>query len=303
MAPKNPGANPGGENQIGSGFTEGELQFASFWVRNRIMLRNAVWGLVLTLNVVLWGYALWGLFDAYILSWPRESRITSDIANNAFLAQQLQENQPQGVQTRGVQVFQGTESRLDMIVEILNPNERWWPTFTYRFNVTGELTPQRSGFVLPGERTYLGEFGFLPESVGGKSAVLTVDNIQWHRIDPRQVGEDYKAWISARNAFQYDKVSFSRELQIGTKRVSRTSFDFVNGTAYGYWDMGLYVVLKRGESAIAATFVSLDRVKPGERRPVHIDWFETLPEISETEIVPVVNFLDDAAYLPSTLFE
>lgn len=287
-------------NRIGAGFTEGELQFASIWIRNRAMLRNLLWGFLIAINVGLWGFSLWGLLDAYVLSWPRESRMNREISENAFVALSLQSNRPEGIQTRAVSVFQGTEDRLDMIVPVYNPNEVWWASFTYRFNVSGELTDAQSGFLLPGERTYLGVFGYLPEKAGGRSAVLTVDNVQWHRVDPRQVGANYEEWVSARNGFEYKDVAFEQDLVIGGRRVSRTSFDLANTSAYGYWNLGLIVVLKRNEAPIAATYTTLDKLKAGETRSVNIDWFETLPAATETEIVPHVNYLDDSVYLPTS---
>lgn len=294
------------EERIGGGFTEGELQFANFWVRNRLLLRKIGHGSLIAINVVLWGYVLWGFLDAYAISYPRESRIAADIARNDFIASQLQGNQPQSVNTSGVTTFQSTDDRLDFLVQATNPNKEWWASFTYRFNVSGEMTPQRTGFILPGQKIYMGEFGFKPTTKGLRSGVLTVDNIRWHRIDPAQVGADYTAWVSRRNLFATEDVKFTADAapnpsggSAAAGKLSRTSFTFVNPSAYGFWNVQLYIVLKRASTPVAATAITLDRVKPGERRPVNIDWFEKLPSITETEIIPIVNFVDESAYLPT----
>ena len=296
------------QERIGGGFTEGELTFASFWVRHRLQLRVIGRGVLIGVNALLWGYVLWGLLDAYAISYPREKRIIAEIAQNQFLASTFENNRPQSVQTGGVEVFQSTDDRLDFIIQATNPNKEWWASFTYQFNVSGEQTPARSGFILPGQRLYLGEFGFKPKTKGVRSGVLTVDNLRWHRLDPGQVGADFEEWVSRRNQFRMDDVTFS---EVGgtsgstgaastASRTSRTSFTFVNPSAYGFWSVRLYVVLKRGSAPVAATTITLDHVKSGEERPVQIDWFEKLPSVTETEIVPVVNFLDTSQYLPTT---
>jgi hypothetical protein len=297
-----------GFDRVGGGFTEGELQFASFWVRYRILLRRVGHGVLIALNVVLWGYGLWGLLDAYAISYPRESRITADIANDGFIASQFERNRPQNIQTGAASVFQGTESRLDLVVPVNNPNTEWWAEFTYRFNVSGEMTPARTGFLLPGQKSYLGEFGYKPKTMGARSGVFTADNLRWHRTDPSLVGADYKSWISRRNQLKAEDIQFLTNLpapagttgNAASQQLSRTSFTFVNPSAYGFWTVQLYVILKRAGAPVAATSVTLNNVQAGERRPVNIDWFEKLPQVTETEVVPVVNFLDRSAYLPTT---
>jgi hypothetical protein len=290
------------KQNIGAGFTEGELQFASFWVRNQAIVRKAVYAVLIGVNVIFWGYSLWGFIDAYALSYPRESRITEDIEANGILLRQLSSNQPKSVETRSVSVFQSTDNRLDMIVPIHNSNEQWYAKFTYRFNVSGELTPVQSGFILPGQSSYLGAFGFAPEKAGARTASLTVDNIRWMRLDPSLVGADYDAWIARRDAFEISNVTYDANLRVGSNSISRTSFTFRNPTAYGYWEVGVYIILKRGDAPAASNFIKLTNVRPGETRQINADWFEELPTISDTEIVPVVNFLDDSAYLPSSRF-
>lgn len=285
---------------VGSGFTEGELKFSSFWVRNGTAVHRGIILALILVNAGCWGYALWGALDAYVISYPVESRIMQDIAENGFIAQQLESNRPKNIQANTVQVFEGTNGRLDMIVPIQNPNDQWYAEFTYRFNVSGEESPQRSGYILPKQSSFLGEFGFAPKTKGSRIATLSVDHITWKRLDPAVVGSDYSKWLADRNAFDLQNVSFVPST--GASGASRTSFTFHNPTGYGYWTVGVYVLLLRGESPIATTFLTLPNVKPDEYRDVNIDWFEKIPGVTNTRIVPVVNFLDPSAYLPSTKF-
>jgi hypothetical protein len=288
------------ESTVGAGFTESELEFASFWVRNRVKIHQATIGILIAINVGCWGYSLWGVIDAYAISYPVESRIMQDIADNAFIAQSLESNRPKSIQASAVQMFEGTNGRYDMVVPIQNPNEQWYAEFTYRFNIGGEETPKKSGFVLPKQSSFLGEFGYAPKTKGGRVATLAVEGIRWRRIDPGIVGADYSAWASARDAFDIKNVSFIPAE--GSAGSPRTSFTFHNPTGYGYWSLGLYVFLLRGESPVASTYLSLSSVKPDESRNVNIDWFGNINGVTNTKVVPIVNFLDSSVYLPSTKF-
>ena len=187
-----------------------------------------------------------------------------------------------------------------MVVAVHNPNPQLAADFSYRFNVSGELTPVRRGALRPGEVTYLGEFGFRQEKAGGKSAALTVDDLRWRRVDPGTVGGDYDEWIARRDAFIISDVTHTSNVEINKKKFLRTTFIFENPTAFGYWNVDLYVILKRADVPVAATRMTLSRVASGDVRTVSLDWFEQLPNITDTEIVPVVNFLDPSAYMPTS---
>lgn len=293
---------PAPEYSVGSGFTEGELKFSSFWVRHALELRQARFVALLGLNALLWGYSLWGAADAYIFSYPREARITQEIAENGFIAQQLQSNRPRSVQTSPVQVFQSTDGRLDMIVPVTNPNEQWYAEFTYRFNVSGEQTPLKSGFLMPKQAAYLGEFGFAPQKKGGRTAALVVENLTWKRVDPAVVGQDFSAWMASHDAFEIQGLQTNSDITVGTKKATRTRFTLKNPTSYGYWTVGVYIILHRANAPVAVNYLTVSSLKPGESRYIETDWYENLPTITETEVVPVVNFFEQSEYLPSERF-
>ena len=58
------------------------------------------------------------------------------------------------------------------------------------------------------------------------------------------------------------------------------------------------MVLSNAGGVTAANFISLDRFTSGQTRPVEIRFRESLPQISEFEITPEVNILDDQVYMP-----
>ena len=285
-----------------SGFTEGELRVASFWVRYEGLLRNALYGLFIAINVLAWGYVLWTVLDTYAISYPRESRITEEIARNQIALSALEADRPARIQTESVSVFTITDSRLDFSVDAHNQNDQWWAEFTYHFNVGGEQTPRRAGFIMPNENTVITELGFTPESTGARVAELVVEDVRWHRIDPSIVGQKYSDYQFERYNVAFENVIFDRSVTVGTKQIGRTIFDLVNKGAYGYWNMDLVIKLSRGDTLLAVNKITLSEIVPGENRHIEMEWFETLPPITKTEIIPIINFIDQSTYLPTERF-
>lgn len=289
--------------KIGGGFSEGELKFASFWVRNRIVLTRAGYSLLIGLSVIVWLYTLWGILDAFVISYPRESRLTAEIAANQITLNSLDVDKPQAVQAGTVAVLEGTDGRFDMVADVQNPNEQWWLEFNYHFNISGQQTPTRNGFILPQSQNTLTELGYKPKSRGNAAAQLVVDNIRWHRLDRSVVSTTYKDYELQHFNVAFENVKFESGLVIGSRQIGRTVFDMVNRGSFGYWNMDVIVKLYRGNGLTAVQRITLTNIVPGETRHLELGWFDKLPaQITRTEITPVINFLDANSYLPTQRF-
>jgi len=283
-----------------SGFTNGDLQAANWWVRNK--RRITFWSrlILIVSNVLVWGYTFWGLLDAYAISYPRESRLTQEIATNQQILDRIEQDRPRNVGTSQVLVFAATENRLDIMVDLENPNDQWWMEFAYRFNVSGEQTPTHQGFILPASQTTLTELGFTPKAKGGRSAQLVVENIRWHRVRPDQVENNYDQFVRKRfGAVTVEHVNFDYTSPTEGEILSRTTFDVVNRGAFGYWSIDYVVKLLRGTTVVAVNRINVQNLKPGETRPIEFYWFDKIPSVTKTEVIPIINLLDPGVYLPS----
>ncbi len=290
-------------NEIQGRLTTGELKMASWWVKNRPLVRRLGYGSLIALCILLWGYALWGLLDAVAISYPTESRIPRDIALNQQRLASLESDRPQDVSLSDVSVFSTTDNRFDMAVELTNPNPMWWAEFDYKFSLSGEETPFRSGYVLPNSTQILTELGYKPKSAGGSSASLVIENVRWHRVDPAFVGASYDEFSKKRFAIEADNVTYDTNIVLGTRAVGQTSFTLANKSSYGFWSVDLVVRLSRGPSVVAVNKITISNLQPGEKRPIQLVWLDNLPGITKTEVIPQVNLLDPKAYLPTTQFK
>lgn len=286
-----------------SGFSSGDLQAASWWVKNELKIFFWLRAVLIASNVLVWGYVFWGLLDAYAISYPRESRITLAIAENQRILDRLEQDRPRNVGNSQVLVFPATENRLDMMVDLENSNDQWWVEFSYRFNVSGEQTPTHQGFILPASQTTLTELGYTPKTKGGRSAQLIVENIRWHRVRPDEVDGNYDEFVRKRfGSVGTEHVNFSFAAPVEGQSLGRTTFDVVNRGAFGYWSIDYVIKLKRGSTVIGVNRVNVRELKPGETRPVELYWADKIQSVSKTEVIPVVNLLDPGVYLPTERF-
>ncbi len=288
--------------QIGGGFTEGELKFSSFWVKHRLEITRGGYIALIAANVFLWGFVAWTLIDAFVISYPRESKITTEIAQNQLTLNALDIDAPKTVDAADVIVLPTTDSRYDLSVDLNNPNPQWWAEFNYHFVLSGQETPLRNGYIMPQSKSTMTELGFKPSGRGGASAQFVVENIRWHRLDPRQVSGAYKDYELSHFNVAFENVKYDRDLVIGSKTVGRTSFDIVNHGSFGYWNMDLVIRVYRGSTIAAMNRITLTQLRPGESRHVELDWFDAIPSVTKTEIIPIINFLDQTTYLPSGQF-
>ncbi|HVM90348.1 MAG TPA: hypothetical protein VMU11_00425 [Verrucomicrobiae bacterium] len=289
------------DHVIGSGMSDEDLRLASFWLRNRLFLRRLGYGSLIFIAAVCWLFVLWSLLDAYAISYPRESRIPGHIIQNQLSVQGLAASAPSAIQPSEVSVFDTTDNRKDFLVQLTNNNTMWWADFDYHFDIAGQQTPTRQGYILPSSQRYLTELGYTPTTTS-RTARFVVENIRWHRINPAMVNGDYKSFADARLQFGFDNIAYAHDLTLGTNTIGQTTLTFSNNSAYGYWNVDLTVILYRGTSPVGVTTIAEREVKPGQQIPVNINWFDNLGGVSKTDVQANVNILDPASYLPTTNF-
>lgn len=282
------------------GLTDRELGFASWWIRHQPLLRRIGYGALIALVAGFWIYVLWSLTDAFLLSRTREMQIPQRIAENQLAQSGLVNTAPEPIQSTSVLRFSNTDNRQDFVAQLANPNAQWWAEFTYHFRVGDETTPDRKAFILPSSQRYVTEIGWNGSKVN--EPALEVSSVTWKRVDPLQVQRDYETFASARLRFEAVDPSYASNLTIGTKTIGQSFFSLSNASAFGYWSVDLTVLLMRQGVPIAVTTLRQEQLRPGERRPLVINWFDNPTGVTETVVQTNVNILDPNSYLPTERF-
>ncbi|MDO8584009.1 MAG: hypothetical protein Q7R83_02405 [bacterium] len=286
---------------IGNGLSDQDLKIASWWVRNGITANKVGRYSLIGVSALLWLFVLWTLLDGFIISYPRESRILTHIAQNQLNADALIATAPQSIQISEVTSFPATGGRQNLLVQMTNANPGWWAEFSYSFLENDRATPKRKTFILPNSQRYLTELGISASSTLS-NAQLSIDDIHWHRLDPSMTRGNYDAFAADRQQVQFKDVKYLNDLTIGKNTIGRSSFTLSNTGAYGYWRVPIIAILYRASGPVAVGSIEERELKPQENREITIDWFENLSGVSKVELQANVNILDPSVYLPTTRF-
>ncbi len=286
---------------IGSGLSEQELALASWWVRHGIGLKRVGYGALAGLSLCLWGFTTWSVVDAYLISEPRESRIIQHIVQQGIAMEALNTATPQPLLPSDVTVAAGTDGRQDVLVQLSNVNAQWWAEFDYLFDSNGQRSATRTSYILPEQQRYLTELGW-SDTNGVLQPQLSLLEVRWHRLQPKTVEHDYKAFFQKRFQLTFDEITYKKDLIIGNQSVGQTTFLLHNPSGYGFWSTDLTIILYRLDTKIAFTTINIKELRPGETRPITVNWFENLSSITKTEVYADVNVLNPTVYLPGQRF-
>ena len=269
-----------------------------WWVEHRAFLRRLGIILLATFDAVLLLFGAWHLLDAFAVSYDAEQNAVlrmvaygqSDL--RAYSVAHAADDLEQG-DGRVISIGNG---RYDFYTTITNPNDDWWAEFEYAFSLGDASTDVQTGFILPSQEKPIAELAV--ESVSPiQSAALQLQNVRWHRVDHHTV-PDYSTWSSDRLNFLLSASSFENETRFDGETFGRTTFTIKNDTAFSYYDVGLYVLLLRGNSVVGVNRTSLSSLESGVEEEVTVNWFGTLPSVSEVQIVPELNIFDLEVYKP-----
>ena len=277
-------------------FTEGQLQFAGWYVYHKILLKKILTGFLILLCVIFWGYGLYGFVNYYLIEGPAFNAAINNLSQAIDYSAINAAIQPKSLVLGTTTVFSSGAGRYDFAAEITNQNSGWRAEFTYDFLVDGVARPEKKNFILPGDQKYLFDLG-VNETNKPRQVLLEVKSLAWHRIDPHDI-PDYASWRDTRLNFVVQNVKFSPAAVQGTIPISRASFDVTDNSAFSFWDVGFEIFLYRGSSLAAVNYITLEEFRSGQNRPVEVSWFEPLSSITQVKVVPEVDIFDPDVFMP-----
>jgi len=277
-------------------FSAGQLKFASWYVSHKLLLKKILIGFLIGLNVIFWGYGLYGLVIHYFVEGPALDQALRELSRSADLAAIRAKIEPQSLEIGTVSILSGGKGKYDLSAKVSNPNPAWRVEFDYSFVADGEAQKTKQGFILPGDEKFLINLG-VESTARIRSANLEISNLRWQRVDAHEIS-DYETWSGERLNFAFENVKFSPAVITDSLTVSRVTFNAKNLSAYSFWDVGFYIFLYRGSSVATINYITLEEFISGQTRQVEVSWFEPLSAITQVKVVPEVNIFDPKVYMP-----
>ncbi|MFA5853521.1 MAG: hypothetical protein WC866_00385 [Patescibacteria group bacterium] len=271
--------------------TEKELRWSQWWIDHKEQVKKAGLGVFMAFDVCLLGFGFWGFIDWLAFGGLREEQMIRQMTSpeyGRFTSVALEE-----VQVGAPIVLSGGVGKIDILTPIENRNDAFWAEVEYRYLIGGTEQALHKTFVLPGQTKYLSELG--ASSGSGASVELRIEKRLWHRVD-LQDAANAAEFAESRLNIRAENPAYTASDPLATTPVSSAKFTLVNGSAFGYYDVNLLVLLYRGDTVVGANQARVETLAAGEKKQMELFWFQLLPQVTKVQVVPDINIYDPYVY-------
>ncbi len=276
----------------GQDFTERHIETVIWYVAHKTLLKRLLIGAIMLVDVAL---ILFSLFGAGLdfASLPTRRQQDLELLKTQIPWSTIRaESAPIELELGGVELLR-VGGVVDVLARVRNPNPRWYARFHYTIGLGDNVESNTDGFLLPGEERTL----FRSIRAAGGTVVFTIENVTWRRINPKEIS-NFETWRAERINFETKDAQFiPAVISENNKTVSRAKFTITNKSAYSYLEPAFLVLLYRGSRLLAIQKTVLEQFVSGQTRQVEVSWFDQVGAISNIEIVPDIDVMDEEVYL------
>jgi len=275
----------------GSDLTERQLKLGIWFAERRTFFKGLATGVLVFLNIIFWGYSLFGFLSYIIFAANQRPLIEKQLIQGGINWSTWHEaNKPLPVEWSVPEILNG-RGGTDFIVEMRNANPSWLVRFEYTMEL-GEQTISKTDFLLPASKKYV--VSVFRDGRGTPN--FSLSKMRWQKITTQITEGDYNAFLSDRLNFVFENIEF---VPGGSDLPSRIKFTVRNNGAFNFWQARFIVLLWRGDRVIGVTSVTADRLQSQEKRDIDVVWFDRVGAPSRIEIIPDMDIFDESVYMPA----
>lgn len=273
--------------------SDSQLKQAYWYVTHRRGLRQAYIIFLIILNVLAWGWGIVYAVNTFIIHQDEHEALMAEFSRNYVnYADFKAKDQPQRLQVVGVSVIDAGTDRYDFLANIRNVNSQWMGFIEYNFSAPGVTTDTKEAFLLPGKEKTLVSLGHETTSRIA-NARINIESIRWKKV------LSFDTVFDEVMKFDITDANFNAPsaLQIGGEiPISRLEFVLENNSAYNFWNVKLIPILFSGTRPIGVTEIVAESVNAGEKRLIETSWFNSLPNVTDVDVIVDLNILDEDNY-------
>ncbi len=274
---------------MGDQLSDRQLAIAVWMYERRLVFERIV--------RVFLGVCMFGLFGAVIIStslyisWYRAHRVQifSRTQNAILSSDPALLASPRSLTSSEVTVLLQNERSADLYGSINNPNASW-AVFSVRYYFTSRgasITEPRETFALPGINSVV---AFANGAELSAPFELILEDIKWRKIILPIERERLKLFsIESR-----DVVFTPGDVESASSSILAT---LVNKSPFGFWNTPITAILYNNNSLVGIGEYTLSQFAAGEERVVSIGVGDIRFPVTNIEIVPRVNMLDDRSLM------
>lgn len=276
-----------------SEISDKELKFGLWFSTNKQLLIKVGYIAMIVINILLFTYIFWGVFQTVDFLFVKFDKMSNQMLQNKpnftlyssqFVPLSIIDTYVLGSKTQGT---------YDFLAKVKNTNTEWSVTSVkYRFNTGFGYSQEYENFILPNDEKYLMVLGYESESNINKVELEILD-LKYQRInDFENIKQENLNFTIAEKKFIP-----ATETDISNKtKVSQIKFNISNESYKDFWEIGLQVILNRGNRIVGATYVRLSDFLSNSSKNVSINWFENSGSVSDFEVLPEINILDASIF-------
>ena len=271
-----------------------QLRLSYWFVTHKLQLKKWLMFFLIILNVCLISFSVYRAIDLLVLQADSQRQLIDSLLVESidYLAQH-QRFAPQPLELGAASVVSSGTGGYDTVVEIANPNEQWvGQRVTAQLLTNGRAAAQQNFFILPLQRRYI--LFFNVDELNPSNVAVQIAAIDWQRRN------DFAQTAASRLAFSVSEVEFIpssvAKSQTGLEG-SILNFTITNDSAYSFWEVGIQTVLLGTSSVVGANYLTADQFLSGESRRLSARWYEPLPPVVDSQVIPLVNVTDQSVYI------
>jgi len=277
-------------------FGERELQAATWYVKNKYLLRKIGMSslvvfcvVIILINIIAWGnYLLFGMSQD-------QKMLTTQVIEfpNYVALHEIYKATPLNVDS--TKVFGTVSNRYEFYTPVYNNNERWIAGVTYKYGYDNTQTEEKTSIVFPLSTGVLSDLNVQTERFGG-SVDLQILSVEWRRINPHVIA-DVRTFLKDRDQFGFENFEYFRAGSLRGLETDRIKFDIYNDSAYSYWEPVFYLEYLNNGNVVGIGYMQVEKFLSGETRNVDIRVTSSNYEIDDVRLIPVINFFDQSQYM------
>ncbi len=261
--------------------TDKDLEKGLFFVRHRILFKRILFGIAIFIISIIYIKFLFNLVQ-YFQS-PGYYVLAQEIDYNQDWKSNHDSRAPIEPLVTNIKHLSIGNKKYNLAAFIENTNKDWAiKEFDYRFVVNGEILETQKAFINPGESRLLINLAY--ES---KKPIedLDIQTANWHW---RRYNEDTKVVDWSLTDITFKPISNNLPAQAFWTTQNMSLFDLRK--------IVFQILLFNGSKLIAVNEIqSSDYMSLDKRNLDSVFWY-SLPRVTETQIIPLFNWIDDSNY-------
>lgn len=266
---------------------EWKLKLAYFFTEHKILVKRA-WVFSLFFIDLIIVFMLGSILINYQTGVIHDESQLAQLPLNLVNTKAVSRLAPDPLIFGEVESVQGEGGKYNLMSTVHNTNSEWTITeLEYTFRLNGQDLEKRTTFVLPKSEKRLMYFN-APGTLGAELKIL---NTAWLRV------RDFSL-LSYKDGIEVQKATFipSRSGSLS----GEVEIELYNSTPYGFWEVGLPIVLfDQSSEPIAIDYIVINKLLAQEKRELSVNWHEPIARVvRKVGVFPEINLLDKGGLMP-----